>query len=286
MIKSYYYLAKPGIIYGNLITAAAGFFLASKSHVNFGFLLATLAGIALVMASGCVFNNYMDRDIDSRMERTKNRALVNGSISGRNAIIYGIILGALGFLALYFYTNLLTVLVALGGFIFYVFIYTPLKRRTVHGTVLGSISGAVPPVVGYCAVTNHFDLGAVLLFVILVLWQMPHFYSIAIYRLDDYAAAGIPALPVKKGIPTTKIYMLCYIMAFILATALLTTFEYTGYAYLAIVVLVGLYWLRMCIQGFQAGNEDKLWARKMFKFSLNVLLVFSMLISIDAIIKI
>src|SRR3989442_676200 len=148
-MRNYYQLTKPGLVYGNAVAVIAGFALASRGNFNFTLFLETLIGISLVMASGCVFNNYIDRDIDAVMERTKDRALVIGAVSGRGTLVYGTLLGALGFLALALWTNLLTVIVALTGFFFYVVLYTILsKRRSVYGTVIGSVSGAVPPVVG------------------------------------------------------------------------------------------------------------------------------------------
>ena len=140
------------------------------------------------MASACVFNNYIDRQVDKKMERTKNRALVTGLISGRNAILFATLLGLIGNLILFLYTNLLTVFVAGLGFFVYVVLYSLWKCRTIYGTAIGSIAGAVPPVVGYCAVSNHFDAGALILFAMMVLWQMPHFFAIALLHFDDYAA--------------------------------------------------------------------------------------------------
>jgi heme o synthase len=203
-MKKYYWLVKPGIIYGNALTAMAGFLLADRGRFDVVLFLAMLAGICLVMASGCVFNNVWDRQADSKMERTKNRALVTGEISTTNALAYGTVLGLIGFGLLYFYTNALTTLIAAIGFAFYVLVYTPLKHRTVYGTLLGAVAGAVPPVVGYCAVTNELDIGAWLLFLILVVWQMPHFYAIGINRFDDYKAAGIPICQCKKEYTSPK----------------------------------------------------------------------------------
>src|SRR5690348_2228318 len=158
-----------------------------------------LAGLAFVMASGCVFNNYIDRDIDAAMGRTKDRALVVGRISKRAAFVYGTMLGAAGFGLLVFFTNMLTVAVAGTGFFFYVFMYSLWsKRRTVHSTIIGSVAGATPPIVGYAATSGRLDLAAALLFLTLVLWQMPHFYAIGIRRFGEYAAAGIPILPVDR----------------------------------------------------------------------------------------
>lgn len=279
MLKAYYQLTKPGIIYGNALTAAAGFFLASKGHISWRLLLAMLIGLSLVIGASCTLNNVFDADIDAKMDRTKNRAMVSGKIAKTNAVVYGLCLLVFGILILYFYTTIAAMLAALAGVVFYLALYTPLKRLTVHGTLVGAIAGATPPVVGYCAVTNRFDGGAIILFLILVFWQMPHFYAIAIRRLNDYDAAGIPVLPAKKGIRTTKIQMLFYIVAFTVAAAALTFFKYTGYVYLTVAILLGLFWLAKGIKGFKVAN-DSLWAKKMFLFSLVVLTALCVIISI------
>lgn len=290
MLKAYYHLTKPGIIYGNAITAAAGFFLAGL-HFPEGCLLglpqkaaftflAMLIGLSLVIASGCVFNNIWDSDVDAKMDRTKNRAMVTGQISKRNAAIFGAVLIFFGVLALHYHVNNYALGSALVGFIIYVFFYTPLKRKTVYATLIGAIAGATPPVVGYTSVINRLDAGAVILFLILVCWQMPHFYSIAIYRLKDYAAAQIPVLPVKKGIPHTKAQMLFYIIAFLIAAASLTYFKFTGYVYLGFVMLLGLIWLWMAVKGFKAA-DDILWAKKMFRFSLVVITLLCVIITLN-----
>lgn len=282
MIKAYYTLAKPGIIYGNAVTAVAGFFVASKGHFPFVIFLAMLVGISLVMASGCVFNNYMDREIDQKMARTKNRALVKGTISARNALIYATILGLLGALVLGLWTNPLTLLIAFIGFFVYVVLYGISKRRSPFGTIVGSIAGAVPPVVGYTAVSNHFDVAALILFLILVLWQMPHFYAIAIFRSDEYAAADLPVLPLKKGLPETKRQIILYTFAFLVATILLTVFQVTGFTYLALFLPLGIAWLYLGFQGFKADN-DKVWARSMFRFSLIVLTALCVIMAIGVV---
>ena len=286
MIKTYYYLTKPGIIYGNAITTIAGFLFASQSHIDFKLLLATLVGLSLVIAAGCVLNNIFDRDIDARMARTKNRAMVTGQVSNRNAIIYAVVLVLVGIKVLLLFTNLLTTIMVLIGFAVYVGAYTPLKHRTVHATLVGSIAGAVPIVVGYTAVTNQFDLGATLLFFVLVTWQMPHFYAIAMRRLDEYRAASIPVLPAKNGVSFTKITILVYIVLFILATTSLTYFKFTGLIYLFIMAICGLAWLFLGLQGFKKTIDEKVWARKMFLLSLIVLLVFSFTLSLSAIMSI
>ncbi len=264
------------------MTAIAGFLLASAGQVSFGLLGAMVVGLSLVIGSACVFNNYIDRDIDRKMERTQKRALVKGTISGRNALAFGTVLGLAGVMVLGVLTNLLTLGVALVGVLVYVVLYAIGKRASVYGTLVGSVAGAVPPVVGYCAVTNQFDGGAIILFAILVLWQMPHFYAIAMYRLDDYAAASLPVLPVKAGLAATKRQILWYIAAFTVMVTALTVFGYTGYTYLIVATGLGLAWFVMGWRGL-AASDDKLWARKMFKFSLIVLMTWSVLISAESV---
>lgn len=281
MIKDYYNLTKPGIIYGNAFTAAAGFFLAAQGHINVVLFSAFLVGESFVIASACVFNNYLDQDIDAKMARTRNRALVRKAILGNHAIIYATILGVAGFSLLAFYTNHVTVLIGLVGFIDYVVIYGITKRTTVQGTIIGSISGAVPPMAGYCAVTGRIDTAAILLFLMLLFWQMPHFYAIGIYRLHDYAAAKIPILPVEKGAYDTKVHIVLYAVGFFISSALLTAYRYTGYSYLIIMGGVGLYWIWLCLKGFRTKNNIQ-WARKVFLFSLviNVVLCFLLLANV------
>lgn len=265
-----------------MISTIAGFILASRGHFNIYLFAATLLGIALVIASGCVFNNILDRKIDKKMDRTKKRAIVTGDISIKNAALYGTILGLLGFGSLYFYTNLITTITAIIGFIFYVIIYGYFKRTSVYGTLVGSVSGAIPPVVGYLAVSNQVDLGALLLFLILVMWQMPHFYAIAIYRMSDYSNASLPVLPVKKGIKTAQIHILLYIVGFIIASALLSYYQFTGVLYLISIGILGLFWLGYGLKGFRS-MDNVVWAKKMFGFSLLVLLATCIMMSVDVV---
>lgn len=279
MLKTYYHLTKPGIVYGNLLTTIAAYVYASRWQVNVENFFATVFGIALVIASACVFNNYFDRDIDAKMARTKERALVSGAISNASALLFGSILGLAGFSLLVGFVNMLTAGIALIGFLVYVFAYTFSKRKTQWATEIGSIAGATPIVVGYVAATNRLDAAALILFFILVLWQMPHFYSIAIFRAREYEAAGIPVLPLKKGIPAAKRRMLAYIAAFVVATAALTAYGHAGYTYLFVMMVAGALWLSQAAQGFTAADDEK-WARRLFFFSLAVLLVFSTVLAL------
>jgi protoheme IX farnesyltransferase len=206
---------------------------------------------------------------------------VTGQISARTALMYASLLGVAGSVILGLWVNLLTLAVALFGLFFYVIVYGIGKRRTVHGTLIGSISGSVPPVVGYCGATNHLDGGALLLFIIMVFWQMPHFYAIAIYRSHEYATAGLPVLPVVKGIQVAKTQITSYIAAYVIAAMALSWFGYAGKTYLAVMLIAGVYWLWLAAKGFNT-EDDNRWARKIFGTSLLVLVTFSVIISLDA----
>lgn len=273
-LRAYYKLAKPGIIYGNAIAAMAGFFLASVNGFDLWLFIATITGISFVMAAACVLNNYTDRYIDAKMTRTKKRALVTGTITPVNALIFAGILGITGFGLLAVFTNWLTVLVGIIGVLDYVVFYAIAKRKSVHGTLVGTISGATPPVAGYVAVTGKVDAGALLLFLVLVFWQMAHFYAIAMFRATDYKAANIPVLPVVKGMRATKVQIVIYIGAFIIATLLMTIYGYAGYFYAAVMILVGLLWLRVSTLQF-TDQDAPLWAKRVFRYSLICLLAFS-----------
>ncbi|HET9721416.1 MAG TPA: heme o synthase [Candidatus Saccharimonadales bacterium] len=281
-IRLYFSLTKPHVMMANAITAAAGFLLASQGHIRLGLFLALFFGSTLIIAAACALNNYLDRDIDSKMERTKNRAMVRGAVSGRGAVIFSAVLAITGTLILIFFTNWPVVIIGIIGFIDYVWLYGAwTKRQSIHGTLVGSISGATPILAGYVAVTDRIDAGAILVFIIMFVWQMPEFYSISIYRRAEYKAAGVPVMSVKKGINNTKVQILIYTAAFVAATLLLAALNYTGYVYLTIIGLMGLYWLGLAYKGLKTADNN-VWARRMFRFSLNILMVFCLLISINA----
>lgn len=282
MLKECYWLTKPGIIYGNALTAIGGFLLASKWHIDLLLFAATIVGTCLVIASACVINNYIDRGIDQKMARTKGRATVTGKISGLWAITYGVILGFLGFSILLLLTNFLVVAIGLVAYIDYIVLYGVSKRISVHGTLVGSIAGAAAPVAGYCAVTGRFDGGALIIFLIMVCWQMVHFYAIAIRRAEEYKAAHIPVLPLVKGVRATKVQMICYTIAFVIAVTTLSAFHYAGYIFAIIMAPLGLLWLTKGLRSFNLINNI-VWAKQMFLFSLVVLVVFSATLSMGSI---
>ncbi|UJF32300.1 heme o synthase [Paenibacillus hexagrammi] len=278
--KDYYQLTKPGLIYSNSMTAFAGFWVASKWNIDWLLLLYTLVGTALVMASGTVLNNYLDRDRDAKMERTQNRALPSGRMKPNTVLTYGITLGVLGLGTLYLLADSpLAALLGLIGLFLYVWVYTAwFKRTSVWGTFVGAFSGAVPPVIGYCTVSGTFDLGAVLLFLFLFLWQPPHFWALGIRRMEEYRAADFPLLPVVKGTYITKKSMLRYVVLLVPVTVMLTAFGYLGYTFLFVSTAMGLIWVFMTVKGFSAhGDAEVKWAKGMFVFSINYLTLLSIL---------
>ncbi|UKE83187.1 heme o synthase [Pectobacterium colocasium] len=283
MIKQYLQVTKPGIIFGNLISVIGGFLLAAQGRIDYPLFLATLVGVSLVVASGCVFNNVIDRDIDKKMERTKNRVLVKGLISLKVTLVYASLLGIAGFALLYIAANPLAMWLAVMGFVVYVGVYSLyMKRHSVYGTLIGSLSGAAPPVIGYCAVSNQFDAGALILLLIFSLWQMPHSYAIAIFRFKDYQAANIPVLPVVKGISVAKNHITLYIVAFAVATLMLSLGGYAGYKYLVVAAAVSVWWLGMALSGYKNAIDDRVWARKLFVFSIVAITSLSVMMSVDS----
>ncbi len=276
--KSYWLLTKPGIIFGNVVTTFSGFAMASHGHIDLMLLLTTICGLGFIIASGCVFNNYIDRRLDAKMQRTKNRALAAGSISLQMALLFAISLVLVGSCLLVIFVNLLTASLALTGFLIYVFFYSFIKYYSWHATLIGSIAGALPPVIGYSAKSGSLDFATLLLFLAVMFWQMPHFYAIALYRLNDYTLGAIPVLPLIKGITTTKRHINIYIGFFIVTMISYSFLGYATYFFGITMALLGLTWLWLSIKGFKKETHPR-WARKMFIFSLVVVMAQSVLIS-------
>lgn len=279
--RDFVQVAKPGIILSNLITTFGGFWIASKWDINWLLMVWTLLGTTLVMASGCVLNNYLDRDMDAKMERTQNRALPRGVLLPSVVLIYGIFLGITGLIILGLLVHVIAALLGLLGLFVYVWVYTAwLKRTSVWSTVVGAISGAVPPVIGYTAVSGRLDEGALILFLILFLWQPPHFWALGIRRLEDYRAAGYPLLPVVKGIHQTKISMMRYVVPLVPVSLLLYTCNYVGLLYLISSVVLGIVWVILCVRGFKAKDELR-WSKGVFVYSINYLTLMFIIMVID-----
>lgn len=286
MFRQYLLLTKPGIIAGNLVSFAGGFFLGSAGHASVGTLLAAAAGVALVIASGCVFNNYIDRDIDAAMARTRQRGLVTGQVAPRHALWYGTLLGVTGLLLLQAWGGgMLAAWLGLLGFAVYVGAYSLYgKRHTVHGTLIGSVSGAMPPVIGYCAASGHFDLGALVLLVMFCLWQMPHSYAIAIFRARDYQAARLPVLPLQYGLASARVQIIGYTAAFAACSLLLPLVSAASWLYLLTALSGGLYWLKLTLAACDPANPGP-WARKLFLFSILLVVLLSAAMGLDGLLQ-
>lgn len=277
---NYALIIKPGIILGNLLTFTAGFLLATHGEFNLFLYLSTLFGLGCIIASACICNNMIDCVVDQKMERTRNRPLASGALSRNKALLFALLLALLGNGIFLMTTNLLTTLLANTGFIIYVFIYSFIKTKTVHSTLIGSLAGALPPVIGYCAVSNRLDLAAALLFFMMVLWQMPHFFAIGLWRYEDYSKAGIPILPVSEGAFRTKIEMLLYIVFLVPTLVLMTFMGLTGELFLVTTSSFALAWLAYALLGFSTKNNSQ-WARQMFRLSLLMISAISLLSILD-----
>lgn len=278
--RSYLQLIKPGITLSNTLTGAAGFFLAA-SMVAFSWtaLLGAVAGIAFVIASACVINNIIDRDIDKRMKRTSKREVASGSIDIPKAIVFGVILGLIGFTLLLTLTNVVTFILGVIAYVWYVVIYGYAKRTTALSTIIGGVPGALPPMAGYTALTGSIDLAAILLFAILFFWQLPHFYAISIFRQSDYASAKLPVWAVRYGIKSAKAQIFISVVLYAIAASLLAVFGYTGYIYFVLSSILSIYWIYKGISLYRKVDDVK-WARTMFGVSLMVLLAMIGLISV------
>ncbi|MEZ5315697.1 MAG: heme o synthase [Chlamydiales bacterium] len=272
---SYFKLTKPGIVMGNAITCAGGFMLAAQGDIIWNVFFLVLTGLNLIVGSGCVLNNYFDRHHDAKMARTKNRPLVKGDISVEKALIFAGFLWLIGSGILLIGSNLLTVCLAWAGWVIYLMFYTFLKYHTFHATLVGSIAGGIPPIVGYLSVIPEINGTISIFFLMISFWQMPHFYAISIYRFEEYALASIPVLPVIKGMEATKKQILFYLMGFLGISLLLLFFESVSLFYVGIVVSLGGIWLLIALIGFNRLN-DKKWARLMFFCSLAVIIGISL----------
>lgn len=270
-------LTKPGIIFGNGVTLWGGFAMGSKDTFKLELFSSILVGLSLIIASACIVNNYIDRKTDAQMVRTQHRPIATGTVSFVQAMGLAFILGVCGIGILVVTSTLVIVSMAFFGFCAYVLLYGLGKYISVHATLLGGMAGAIPPALGYCASSNLCDAGAYLLFLSMVVWQMPHFYSIAIYRLEEYSKTSISILPIQRGIFVTKVYMTGYILSFIVLSVLCTVLGYTGSVYTIVTMSLGSLWLIFCIVGLRWCSERN-WARYMFYLSLVVL--FSMNIAI------
>ena len=278
--RSYLQLIKPGITLSNTISAAAGFSLAASLYgFNWITLIGVLGGVAFVIASACVVNNIIDRNLDIKMKRTKGREIPAGHKSLIVASVFAAVLGVIGFTLLSVWTNGLTTLLGVIAYVWYIVVYGVAKRTTPLSTIIGGVCGALPPVAGYTAVTGSLDAVAWTLFGLLMVWQLPHFYAISVFRRSDYQNAGLPVWSVKYGTKSTKAQIFFWVVIFALLSPLLTLFGATGYVYLGVMLGLSAYWIYIGIKHYRH-LDDIAWSRKMFGVSLLVLLAMCAIIAV------
>ncbi|HWT55463.1 MAG TPA: heme o synthase [Candidatus Microsaccharimonas sp.] len=281
-LRTYYELTKPGIIYANVLTATAGYLYGSKWHVHAQSFLGVVIGTSLIIAGACVYNNLLDRKIDTKMKRTQKRALVTGEVSASAAFIYATTLTLVGFLLLPITTNFTVLGLGGIGFIDYVALYGWTKRHTPFSTIVGSVSGAVSVAAGSAAASGRFGMPELMLFLLLVVWQMPHFYAIGLYRRKDYAAAGLPIMPVRRSAATAKLRIMGYIVGLLILSVVFWVRGYGGVVFLVLAGGLSLAWLAKGLQAYRT-TDGSTWGKQMFLFSLIVNLGLSLAIAIGSV---
>lgn len=278
--QDYLTLCKPKVVSLIVFTAIVGMFLATPNMVPWDVLIYGTIGIGLAASSAATINHVIDYRIDSVMARTMRRPLPEGKISVINAIIFAWFLGTISMGILAFLVNILTALLTALSLIGYGFIYSMfLKRATPQNIVIGGAAGAAPPVLGWTAVTGTLDPNSLLLFLIIFVWTPPHFWALAIYRRDDYAAADIPMLPVTHGVEFTRLQILLYTILLFIVTLLPYLVGMSGFFYLVGAVLLGAVFLYYAI--LMRFNHDDRLAMRTFSYSIIYLTLLFAFLLID-----
>ncbi len=278
-INDYVQLTKPRIITLLVITAYASMLMAGGTDLPLGLLVAVLGGGSLAAGAAGAFNSYVDRDIDPLMKRTSKRPLAQGTVPPSHALVVGGVLTVVSFAVILVMANLLAAALAMFAIVFYIFVYTMwLKRRTAQNIVIGGLAGAVPPLVGWAAVTGTVGLPAFVLAAIIFLWTPPHFWALALVRKADYGAVGIPMLPNVAGDRATRIQITAYSVVLAIATlALWIPLGAVGPVYGIGASLLGLLFVAYAVR-LQFAPSDK-HAMSLFWYSIFYLsLVFSLLV--------
>ncbi len=280
---AYFLLTKPRIVELLLVTTVPTMFIAERGIPSLWLVAATLFGGALSAASANVINCYLDRDIDALMRRTARRPLPAHRVDPADALRFGLVLGVAGFAWLWATVNLLSAVLATAAILFYVFVYTlGLKRRSTQNIVIGGAAGAVPVLVGWSAVTGRVELPALVLFAIIFYWTPPHFWALALRYKDDYAAAGVPMLPVVRGAAETSTQILYYTVLLVTVTLLLYPAGRMGAIYLAAAVALGaaFIWRALALRRDLSSKR----AIRLFSFSNQYLALLFLAMAIDAVV--
>ena len=279
LLSDLWQLTKPSITRMNVLMTFGGLALAGaplKSWLVFWAIL----GTGLAVASANSLNMYIERDLDGLMARTANRPLPKRRMHPKIALWFGIALGALSLAVLQVAVNTVTTVIAGLAILLYVLVYTPMKRTSPLALVIGAIPGAAPPLMGWTAYTGTIDLPGLVLFAILLVWQLPHFLAIAIYRQDDYERAGVKAVPIVRGERVAKAQALAWTTALIPISLLLVPLQVAGAFYGAVALATGLWFLSWSVRGM-SGEAGVPWARKFFFASLVYLPVLVLSLVVD-----
>lgn len=280
LIKAYVMTTKPRVISLLLFTTLTAMFIAAGGWPGLGLFIAVAIGGYMSAGAANAINMVIDRDIDATMKRTAKRPFVTQAISARNGLLFGFTLAFLSFLILWLAANLLTAVTALAGLVAYVILYTlVLKRRTWQNIVWGGAAGAFPPLVGWAAVTNELNPLAWYLFAIIFVWTPVHFWALALMIKDDYAAAGVPMLPVVKGERNTVIQIALYAVLTALISALPLFQPNVGYTYLVAMGLLNLLLIVRSVQLFK--NPERPQALKLYKYSMAYLALLFLILAVD-----
>ncbi len=274
-------LCKVKVVTLIMLTAVVGMFLAVPDLPPIHLVILASIGIALASSSAAVFNHVIDQKIDNEMLRTHKRPLPEGKISSKTALIFGIVIGVFGIGVLAIGVNILTAILTLLALIGYAVFYTMyLKRATPQNIVIGGAAGAAPPLLGWTAITNSIELGALLLFLIIFIWTPPHFWALAIHRKKEYAKVNIPMLPVTHGHYFTRIQILLYTILLVVITVIPYLVGMSGLIYLVGAMLLGLGFLYFAVQMLRL-PDDKQLPMKTFGYSINYLMILFIILLID-----
>ena len=283
-LRDLFELTKPTITAMSVLMAAGAMLLASPGLDLVQAALA-LVGTGLAVGSANALNMVWERNGDRLMKRTRRRPLPDGRLSPISALLFGVALGSLGIVVLAVWVNGLTALLGAVALLSYVFVYTPLKRRSPLALIIGAVPGAMPPLMGWTAVTGALEAPGLVLFSILLLWQLPHFLAIAIYCERDYAGAGIQAVSVVRGARVAKLQALAYSTALVPVSLLLIPLGVAGWAYLLGAASLGAWFWWIAVQGL-SGRSGTQWARRLFRASLVYLPVLMLVLAVDTVLGI
>ncbi len=279
-LRDYGQLVKPSITFLVLITTAGGLWLA-PGKLGWTRLIAALAGTLLVVAAANALNCYLERESDKYMSRTKDRPLPAGRMNPREALWFGLLLAAFSVPLLALLVNPVTGLLAGLALVSYVWVYTPMKRISPKALLVGAIPGAMPPLMGWTAVTGRVEWPGVVLFGILFLWQLPHFIAISVYREREYTAAGLETVPARRGPLAARRHIIFWTAMLVPVSLMLVPLGVAGYIYLGIASALGVGFLYKALKSGYEENVNK-WARGVFLYSLAYLTLLFAALLIDA----